>query len=537
MGKSKSKWKLTPVGKGFVLEASGFERDFLKRPDPIVIAPSCERASEPNSSPVRNVAKPRSSHGCPPSRALCEQECLWNPDPVVKVPSEHASEPDLFSVAEVQLSESLPVELASDLDPPAKSIGLSFSDLRKKLAENTKAMELLASDFIQRYRTVPAKREISHLKSSDEETITVVEPAQIQLTTWVESRDMDAVSLRAEQITDADVSLMATPLHGASVTEAWLATTSPRKGSLAAAEGTIVATPVGAQLCNGMLQQICLTPFPAEDLMAIHSSAGSPLPLVEFTDVHLKPRSYANSADADSSLLGTQISEAVLNSYVAAISDAGHVDGPKEAEFSGQKSVIPTVADFYTKADASTGDCDAENYPTADATTGEAEMQQKAIDSIEIEAVLLPAVQQRIIEANDQSVAHSQQLADLKVADKVSMRNRKITDVVRLRALPNVPKDIYKFTLEEVAEAEKEWSATLIGALIGSPLSYNAMVEFMKDNWQVALPKLFIKDNGVLVLKFKNAEDRSWVLNRGPWLIGGNKPLMLKEWCTGMSID
>lgn len=40
-----------------------------------------------------------------------------------------------------------------------------------------------------------------------------------------------------------------------------------------------------------------------------------------------------------------------------------------------------------------------------------------------------------------------------------------------------------------------------------------------------------------MILKFKSIEDRSWVLNRGPWIIGGNKTLILKEWSTCMKID
>lgn len=103
--------------------------------------------------------------------------------------------------------------------------------------------------------------------------------------------------------------------------------------------------------------------------------------------------------------------------------------------------------------------------------------------------------------------------------------------------IPNIPKDVYRFSPDEVSEGEKEWSATLIGALIGSSISFNSMMEFMTENWPIDLPKLYIKENGVMVLKFKNIEDRSWVLNRGPWTIGGNKTLIIKEWSTGMKID
>lgn len=40
-----------------------------------------------------------------------------------------------------------------------------------------------------------------------------------------------------------------------------------------------------------------------------------------------------------------------------------------------------------------------------------------------------------------------------------------------------------------------------------------------------------------MVFKFKKVEECHWVLKNGPWVLGGNKPLILKEWRTGMSID
>lgn len=115
--------------------------------------------------------------------------------------------------------------------------------------------------------------------------------------------------------------------------------------------------------------------------------------------------------------------------------------------------------------------------------------------------------------------------------------NRSLTNEVRLQVNPDIPRDVYKFSLEEVAEAEQEWSATLIGVLIGKPITFNAMTEFIKSCWQVKQPKLYLKNNGIWVIKFKSMEDRRWVLTNGPWMIDGHKSFILKEWSTGMSID
>lgn len=56
--------------------------------------------------------------------------------------------------------------------------------------------------------------------------------------------------------------------------------------------------------------------------------------------------------------------------------------------------------------------------------------------------------------------------------------NRKIFDAVRLPIMPNIPKDVYKFKVEEVAKAE-EWRYTLIGVVVGARVSRKILVDLM----------------------------------------------------------
>lgn len=60
---------------------------------------------------------------------------------------------------------------------------------------------------------------------------------------------------------------------------------------------------------------------------------------------------------------------------------------------------------------------------------------------------------------------------------------------------------------------------------------------FTREYWKVELPKVFIKDNDILVFRFASLDDRNWVLENGPWLFRGSKPLILilKEWKVGGS--
>lgn len=163
------------------------------------------------------------------------------------------------------------------------------------------------------------------------------------------------------------------------------------------------------------------------------------------------------------------------------------------------------------------------NSPTEDAVAVGLEMQQKKTQQKPFKGVASTGIELPS--------------TTTEAAQKDRTGNRSITSDVRLNLLPNIPKDVYRFSPGEVSNAEKEWSATLVGALIGSSIPFNSMMDFMTNNWRIELPKLYIKGNDVMVLKFKSIEDRSWVLNRVPLIIDGNKPLILKEWSTGMKID
>lgn len=115
--------------------------------------------------------------------------------------------------------------------------------------------------------------------------------------------------------------------------------------------------------------------------------------------------------------------------------------------------------------------------------------------------------------------------------------NKLITNELRLNVVPNTPKDVYRFSSEEVADVEMEWCATLIGVLVGARSSLQGMSLFMEKHWKIPQFKVFLKDNGVWVFKYNSLEDRLWVLENGPWLVGGCKPLILKAWKTGEAID
>lgn len=111
--------------------------------------------------------------------------------------------------------------------------------------------------------------------------------------------------------------------------------------------------------------------------------------------------------------------------------------------------------------------------------------------------------------------------------------NRAIIDRNRLSFIPDIDKEMYCFSEDEVVKEIKEWETTLIGVIIGPNISLKIFYEFVKANWKITCPKVFLRENGVWIMKFAKIEDRKWVMDNGPWLIGGFKPLMLKEWYPG----
>lgn len=106
-----------------------------------------------------------------------------------------------------------------------------------------------------------------------------------------------------------------------------------------------------------------------------------------------------------------------------------------------------------------------------------------------------------------------------------------------LNFIPNLDKHVYNFSYSEIAKETVEWQAVLLGGIIGANISIDSFKKFASLNWKVNCPDFSLMRNGIWIIKFLNAEDRSWVVENGPWLIEGMKPIALNEWEPGMKMD
>ncbi|XP_058775952.1 uncharacterized protein LOC131650248 [Vicia villosa] len=84
---------------------------------------------------------------------------------------------------------------------------------------------------------------------------------------------------------------------------------------------------------------------------------------------------------------------------------------------------------------------------------------------------------------------------------------------------------------EQDVSSEKEfWKNALIMYAIGEELSMNAVKRFMLNTWNVVtLPDLYYNEEGYFLVRFRNEEDKTAVLMRGPYTIY-KKPILLHEW-------
>lgn len=53
----------------------------------------------------------------------------------------------------------------------------------------------------------------------------------------------------------------------------------------------------------------------------------------------------------------------------------------------------------------------------------------------------------------------------------------------------------------------------------------------------VRKPEIQLTNSGVFLFSFQSEEDMNVILNKGPGMIGGTRPLLLKQWHLGIKLD
>ena len=77
----------------------------------------------------------------------------------------------------------------------------------------------------------------------------------------------------------------------------------------------------------------------------------------------------------------------------------------------------------------------------------------------------------------------------------------------------------------------------MLGTILGASTSLEAMMKYVIKAWVDHVPEVRILSNGVFQLRFTILEDLEWVMKTGPWMLDGNKPLMLRRWEDGVRMD
>ena len=51
------------------------------------------------------------------------------------------------------------------------------------------------------------------------------------------------------------------------------------------------------------------------------------------------------------------------------------------------------------------------------------------------------------------------------------------------------------------------------------------------------MPTVQVLQSSIFMIKFDCGEDLAWVLEKGPWMMEGTKPFMLRCWDDGLGLD
>ena len=85
------------------------------------------------------------------------------------------------------------------------------------------------------------------------------------------------------------------------------------------------------------------------------------------------------------------------------------------------------------------------------------------------------------------------------------------------------------FSDNDIAKTKEHWGPTLLGVVLGSSLTHVGMESFIRRNWAEHWSSVRSLPNGVFQLRFSVYGDLNWVVEKGHWLIDGNRPLMLRR--------
>ncbi|KAL8136712.1 hypothetical protein V2J09_002713 [Rumex salicifolius] len=102
-----------------------------------------------------------------------------------------------------------------------------------------------------------------------------------------------------------------------------------------------------------------------------------------------------------------------------------------------------------------------------------------------------------------------------------------------------------RIDLQQNPPPPKSFASTVCGRDVGPkaiPLSFvkgihNVTFLFCFNRTNITLPKILWKENRIFVFHFDKEEDLIAVLERAPWRMSNNKPLILRRWQEGMVLD
>lgn len=116
--------------------------------------------------------------------------------------------------------------------------------------------------------------------------------------------------------------------------------------------------------------------------------------------------------------------------------------------------------------------------------------------------------------------------------------NRDTENGWKLKYILSDESDVVDYSYAEVLTEVNRWRFTLVGVPMGMSASIAMMERYVENRWSM-VQKLEIRmtNSGVFLFSFQSEADMQVILNKGPGMIGGTRPMLLKQWYPGIKLD
>lgn len=109
--------------------------------------------------------------------------------------------------------------------------------------------------------------------------------------------------------------------------------------------------------------------------------------------------------------------------------------------------------------------------------------------------------------------------------------NKTVENGFKLHVVEGVDENMVEMVAEDIAQLCRHWASALVGFVASGPVPFSAMDNFACAKWDmVKPPKIVLIDIGVFLFRLDTEVEGELILESGPWIIRGVRPILLRKW-------